>query len=367
MTQTLASTRVQLIAPLTGILVPIEMVPDPVFAKKMVGDGISIDPLSGVLLAPIDGEVVNVQPAKHAVTIRSADGLEVLLHIGLDTVRMGGKGFQAKVKAGQQVSVGDELIAFDLDTVAKEALSLLTQVVVTNSDAISSLTPMTGMVTAGQDVVAEIVLDQASAEAGPIAGGRALSSEAVLIPNPTGLHARPAATLVALAKQFDSDITLRRGDDTANAKSIMAIMSMAVARGDKIIVSTHGPDAEAALDAVVEGITSGLGEDCPPLPLGGPDTAAVPAVDAEPEVAAACLSIARRLQRSGRAASPRRSGGGVLFDGCHCRAFGQGKGHRRKRRLDHLRPRKRDARLRFGRLAPLDQRLHVRPRRRALL
>ena len=118
MTQTLASTRVQLIAPLTGILVPIEMVPDPVFAKKMVGDGISIDPLSGVLLAPIDGEVVNVQPAKHAVTIRSADGLEVLLHIGLDTVRMGGKGFQAKVKAGQQVSVGDELIAFDLDTVA---------------------------------------------------------------------------------------------------------------------------------------------------------------------------------------------------------------------------------------------------------
>ena len=118
MTQTLASTRVQLIAPLTGILVPIEMVPDPVFAKKMVGDGISIDPLSGVLLAPIDGEVVNVQPAKHAVTIRSADGLEVVLHIGLDTVRMGGKGFQAKVKAGQQVSVGDELIAFDLDTVA---------------------------------------------------------------------------------------------------------------------------------------------------------------------------------------------------------------------------------------------------------
>ena len=283
MTQTLASTRVQLIAPLTGILVPIEMVPDPVFAKKMVGDGISIDPLSGVLLAPIDGEVVNVQPAKHAVTIRSADGLEVLLHIGLDTVRMGGKGFQAKVKAGQQVSVGDELIAFDLDTVAKEALSLLTQVVVTNSDAISSLTPMTGMVTAGQDVVAEIVLNQASAEAGPVVGGRALSSEAVLIPNPTGLHARPAATLVALAKQFDSDITLRRGDDTANAKSIMAIMSMAVARGDKIIVSTHGPDAEAALNAVVEGITSGLGEDCPPLPLGGPDTAAVPAVDAEPE------------------------------------------------------------------------------------
>lgn len=312
MTQTAASTRVQLIAPLTGILVPIEMVPDPVFAKKMVGEGISIDPLSSVLLAPIDGEVVNVQPAMHAVTIRSADGLEVLLHIGLDTVRMGGKGFQARVKAGQQVSVGDELIAFELDTVAKEALSLLTQVVVTNSDAIASLTPMTGVVTAGQDVVAEIVIDQASGEAGPSSGGRTLSSEAILIPNPTGLHARPAATLVALAKKFDSEVTLRRGDETANAKSIMAIMSMAVARGDKIIVSTHGPDAEAALDAVVEGITSGLGEDCPPLPLGGPDTLEVPAVGPEPEAVAEVPRSGDPNLLLGVAASPGLGVGQVL-------------------------------------------------------
>ncbi len=265
MTQTVASPRVQLIAPISGILVPIELVPDPVFAKKMVGDGVSIDPLSDVLVAPIDGEVVNVQPAMHAVTIRSADGLEVLLHIGLDTVRMGGKGFQVKVRQGQQVRVGEELIAFDMDTVAEEALSLLTQVVVTNSDAVSNLVAMTGSVVAGRDVVADITLAEAGDDSGPIRGGRTVRSDAILIPNPTGLHARPAATLVALAKKFDSEVTLRRGDDTANAKSIMSIMSLSAERGDKVFVSAHGPDAEQAVSEVAAAIRNGLGEEVTPL------------------------------------------------------------------------------------------------------
>jgi multiphosphoryl transfer protein len=78
-------TRLDLKAPLTGVLVPIEQVPDPVFAQKMVGEGVSIDPLSDHLLAPCDGEVSHLHPAAHAVTIRTLGGLEVLLHIGLDT------------------------------------------------------------------------------------------------------------------------------------------------------------------------------------------------------------------------------------------------------------------------------------------
>jgi phosphocarrier protein FPr len=109
-------TRLDLKAPLTGVLVPIEQVPDPVFAQKMVGEGISIDPLSDRLLAPCDGEVSHLHPASHAVTIRTLGDLEVLLlHIGLDSLKMRGEGFHAKVKAGDQVRVGDELIAFDLD------------------------------------------------------------------------------------------------------------------------------------------------------------------------------------------------------------------------------------------------------------
>jgi len=86
-------SRVALIAPLSGQLVPIEQVPDPVFAQKMVGDGVSIDPTSQTLLAPCDGEVIQLHPSNHAVTVKTADGLEVLMHIGLDTVTLRGEGF----------------------------------------------------------------------------------------------------------------------------------------------------------------------------------------------------------------------------------------------------------------------------------
>lgn len=260
---------VSLFAPLTGILVPIEAVPDPVFAKKMVGEGFSIDPLSSVLVAPVAGEVVDVQPSHHAVTIRSAEGLEVLLHIGLDTVQLGGEGFTPRVKEGQQVQVGDELIAFDLDQIATTAKSLLTQVVVSNSDVIAGLRPMTGLVTAGKDVAAEVEL-AAPQEVAEHAGGVAhtVTSEALILPNPTGLHARPAATLVGLARQYHAEVRLRRGDDVANAKSIVAIMGLGLARGEKIVVTAHGTDAQEAVEAIAPAIRDGLGEDCPPLPEG---------------------------------------------------------------------------------------------------
>lgn len=93
---------VSLVAPISGVLVPIETVPDPVFAQKMVGEGISIDPLTDTLVAPCDGEVIHIHPAAHALTIRSADGLEVLTHIGLDTVHMKGEGFTVGVKVGDE-------------------------------------------------------------------------------------------------------------------------------------------------------------------------------------------------------------------------------------------------------------------------
>mgnify|MGYP000037447388 FL=1 len=110
-----STARVSLRAPLTGVMVPIEDVPDPVFARKMVGDGFSVDPLEGRLTSPVPGEVVDLQPSRHAITVRSAEGLEILMHIGLDTVRLGGDGFRAHVSEGQRVGAGDLLIDFDLD------------------------------------------------------------------------------------------------------------------------------------------------------------------------------------------------------------------------------------------------------------
>src|SRR4249919_210247 len=90
-------SKLQLIAPLSGQVWPLERIPDPVFAQKMVGDGISIDPIDGMLLAPCDGEIVTFHPAGHAVTLRTNEGAEVLLHIGIDTVAMKGQGFEPLV------------------------------------------------------------------------------------------------------------------------------------------------------------------------------------------------------------------------------------------------------------------------------
>ena len=106
---------VSLVAPLSGRLVKIESVPDPVFAEKMVGDGISIDPVSQSLIAPCEGVVIQIHPSSHAVTLRSPEGVEVLMHIGLDTVTLRGEGFTSHVKVGDRVKVGDPLINFDAD------------------------------------------------------------------------------------------------------------------------------------------------------------------------------------------------------------------------------------------------------------
>src|ERR1051326_3976687 len=127
---------VSLGAPLSGPVWPLERIPDPVFAQKMVGDGVSIDPTDSVLVAPCEGEVVTLHAANHAITLRSPSGAEILLHIGIDTVALKGKGFDPRVRAGEMVRIGVPLIAFDLDFLATHAKSLLTQIVVTNSDRV---------------------------------------------------------------------------------------------------------------------------------------------------------------------------------------------------------------------------------------
>src|SRR5918999_5521836 len=136
-----------LFAPMSGILIPLDDVPDPAFAQRLAGDGVAIDPLEQKVVAPCDARVLQVHRAGHALTL-SAFGLEILIHIGLDTVKLNGKGFKARVKAGDQVRKGDELMTFDADYIATNAISLISPVLVTNVDRIASLRPRTGMVRA---------------------------------------------------------------------------------------------------------------------------------------------------------------------------------------------------------------------------
>ena len=120
-----------LLTPLPGWAMPLEEVDDEVFAGRMLGDGIAVDPTDGTLRAPCDGEVTALPESAHAVSLRSAGGAELLLHVGIDTVALKGEGFEALVRVGQRVSAGDPLLRFDLDRIARGARSLVTPVIVT--------------------------------------------------------------------------------------------------------------------------------------------------------------------------------------------------------------------------------------------
>lgn len=270
------SQKLAIKAPLSGVLVPLDTVPDPVFSQKMVGDGIAIDPTSEVLLAPLDGTVVQMHPAGHAVTIRSAEGLEVLVHIGIDTVKLKGEGFEPLVQVGQTVSCGENLIKFQADLLAKKAKSLLSMVIFTNDERISKLELKEGLVNAKADDIATVHLSQESDD--QVAEAYAeLVSETIIVPNPTGLHARPSAVLASLCKRFDAKLELQKGDQRANARSVVSIMALEVGRGDKIQLVAQGPQAEAALEALVPQLKEGLGEEgATPVVMRGAEPSAKP-------------------------------------------------------------------------------------------
>lgn len=142
---------VNLYAPVTGELINLENVSDPVFAGKMMGDGFAVEPNSGNVVSPVAGEVMLQQG--HAVGIKRADGLEILVHIGIDTVSLNGEPFTPQVKVGDIVSGGDTLSVINWQSIEKAKLSKTTMVLITNSaDKLDDLTVNIGLVTAGDQV-----------------------------------------------------------------------------------------------------------------------------------------------------------------------------------------------------------------------
>lgn len=129
----------QLYAPLTGEYVKIEDIPDPVFAPKMMGEGFGINPTEGEVVSPVAGKVDNVFPTKHAIGLKTKNGLEILVHIGLDTVQLDGEGFNVLVSSGDTVQVGDPLLKFDLEFIRNNAKSVISPIIITNSDQTESI------------------------------------------------------------------------------------------------------------------------------------------------------------------------------------------------------------------------------------
>ena len=185
------------------------------------------------------------------------------MHIGLDTVQLKGRGFTARVKAGDAVRTGDALIDFDPDYVATHARSLMTQIV---DDVDRASRGDGGRIRVGDGRCGYDPERHAGGRSRrrPAAAFRrvdAVSSGPLVISNASGLHARPAAVLASRAKQFTADVRLRRRDDEVNARSVVAIMGLEIARGDRIEIVASGPDAAEAVRVLSQMVLDGLGEE----------------------------------------------------------------------------------------------------------
>ena len=130
---TLLDNNKEIKNPLSGKVLPLSKVEDAVFSSGAMGNGIAIDPTDNKVYAPFDGSVEFIADTKHAVGLKSDDGVELLIHVGMDTVKMNGKGFDVKTKVNQRVKEGDLLLEFDRNEIQKEGYSLITPVVITNS------------------------------------------------------------------------------------------------------------------------------------------------------------------------------------------------------------------------------------------
>ena len=265
-------------SPLAGWSSPLDEVPDPVFAQAMLGDGVAIDPTGAVLHAPCDAAVIGVHAARHAVTLRAAGGLEILLHIGLETVALGGEGFEVLVADGQPVRTGDPLIRLDLDRLARRAASLVSPMVITSLGDYAIGERFTGRLVAVGDPLLQLVGAAPSAVAAAAPDLPELTRR-IHVPLAHGLHARPAARVADCARRFRAETAITRAGRRASARSPVALMSLGLQQGDEALLSAAGLDAEAALAALADLIEGGMGEaappavaPAPPAPQAAPDT-----------------------------------------------------------------------------------------------
>lgn len=249
-----ASQTLTLLAPVEGVVIPLNEVPDPVFAGLTLGEGIALDPLGECLHAPCDGEVVQCARTRHALTLRTDAGLELLIHLGLDTVELQGQGIELLVAVGDRVRAGEPLCRFDADVLALGASALITPIVVTEP-AGWRLLPLHyakgERVALGETLM---VLTHTSAEQGDAATTKGpLVERCITLALAAGLHARPAARLRAIAREYDVNLEVHREPAaegaSANAESLSALMNLGLVAGSPLRLIAQGTRGEVALDA----------------------------------------------------------------------------------------------------------------------
>jgi phosphocarrier protein len=247
-------------APLSGPVLTLAKVPDPVFASGAMGDGIAIDPLNDTLYSPCEAVVIHVARTGHAITLRADNGAELLLHLGLDTVELQGVGFSMLVKEGARVSNGQPLLRYDLDQVAQRCKSLVSLMILTNSQDFQARPITLKSVKVGDPLLHIVSKVSNGAQVDIEVVGIEVQGH-VHVAHRGGLHARPAALIRQTAQQFKSKSWLHFAGKSAACDSLIGLMGLAVGERDEIRVSCQGPDAEAALQALLAALSTALAED----------------------------------------------------------------------------------------------------------
>lgn len=257
------------IAPVEGLVSALKTVPDPAFSSESLGPGFAIEPLGNTICAPCAGEVIGLARTLHAITLRAENGAEILIHIGLETVVLGGKGFVPLIAVGEKVDPGTALVRFDINSVALGAKSLITPVILLNSESFRWVdAPEAGFIEHGRPLT-KIAPVEASASANKgatlhsVAG--ALAEGVVIIEMADGIHARPAAQIAKLAKTFKGEVSFSAGLASANGKSVASLMGLGVAHGESVTIKIKGEGSEAFLAEITNLIRNGAGDEIVPV------------------------------------------------------------------------------------------------------
>ena len=131
-------TIVTIYSPMNGKVIELKEVPDEAFAQKMVGDGCAIEPDKGIICSPIDGQLMNLFPTNHAIIFETIDGLEMIVHFGIDTVKLDGKGFQ-KLREPGPIKIGDEIVKYNLDDIKDGVPSTRSPIIINNMEKVEKI------------------------------------------------------------------------------------------------------------------------------------------------------------------------------------------------------------------------------------
>ena len=147
-------TIVTIYSPMNGKVIELKEVPDEAFAQKMVGDGCAIEPDRGIICSPIDGQLMNIFPTNHAIIFETIDGLEMIVHFGIDTVKLDGKGFQ-KLREPGPIKIGDEIVKYNLDDIKDGVPSTRSPIIINNMEKVEKIEVLSlgTLVTIGEPIM----------------------------------------------------------------------------------------------------------------------------------------------------------------------------------------------------------------------